>query len=62
MKSTEESAPMNPSLTKSAFASSKGDLGVSFLLLSLLFFGLISEFFPNLAKFNLFFRGFRAYS
>jgi hypothetical protein len=29
---------MNPSLTKSAFASSKGDLGVSFLLLSLVFF------------------------
>jgi hypothetical protein len=38
-ESTKETAPMNPSLTKSAFASSKGDLGVvSFLLLSLVFF------------------------
>jgi hypothetical protein len=27
----ETAPPMNPSLTKSAFASSKGDLGVSFL-------------------------------
>ncbi len=37
-------APMNPSLTKSTFDSSKGDLGVSFLLLSLVFF-VQGEFF-----------------
>lgn len=43
-ESTNETAPMNPSLTKSPFASSKGDLGVSFLLLSWVFF-VQGEFF-----------------